>query len=85
VHRSAVQALTSADIDDVPVIVRFLLQTVTSADAQMVLVFSSVFSCNIRRFKTDESCRVDLNTTVCYFCILFCLIVDLAGFAFSSV
>ena len=36
VQTSAVQSLSSADIDDVPVIVRFLLQTVTSADAQMV-------------------------------------------------
>ena len=34
------RTLSSADIDDVPVIVRFLLQTVTPADAQMVLNFS---------------------------------------------
>jgi len=33
-----VQTLSSADIDDVPVVVRFLLQTVTQADAHMVRI-----------------------------------------------
>jgi len=66
VQRSAVQTLTSADIDDVPVIVRFLLQTVTPADAHMVLIDCSVNGrvSHIHWFKIDGSCRINFECSI---------------------
>jgi len=68
-----VQTLSSADIDDVPVIVRFLLQTVTPADAQMVLNFSYslhtlVFICLVAFFQVSPRvfhCPLDSEELIC--------------------
>lgn len=60
------QTLSSADIDDVPVIVRFLLQTVTPADAQMVSMDHCVSGTvsHIHWFKIDNSCRVNSECSI---------------------